>query len=156
MCRRGILAGRIAIPIHDEQGRLVAYAGRSLEPQPDKYRFPRGFPKGRVLFNAWRQAANEEVIVVEGFFDVLRLHEHGHPEAVALMGSTASPTQLEWLVSSGRRLVLMLDGDEAGQRGQALLAASLAGIGHAHRVLHLPKGAQPDMLSGQDISNLLS
>jgi DNA primase len=155
-CRRGLLAGRIAIPIHDEHGRLVAYAGRSLDARPDKYRFPRGFPKGRVLFNAWRQAENEELIVVEGFFDVLRLHQHGHPEAVALMGSTASPSQLDWLVSSGKRLVLLLDGDEAGQRGQALLAASLARVGHPHRALHLPKGAQPDMLSGQDISYLLS
>lgn len=57
MCDRGVLAGRIAIPIHDRDGRLVAYAGRSPQVCPDKYRLPGGFRKGEVLFNAWHQAA---------------------------------------------------------------------------------------------------
>ncbi|MBI3925896.1 MAG: toprim domain-containing protein, partial [Armatimonadetes bacterium] len=118
------------------------------------YRFPGGFPKGQVLFNAWRQAGAAELIVVEGFFDVFCLHQHGYPQAVALMGSTASPAQSAWLVSSQKKLVLLLDGDKAGQSGQALLTRQLERVRHPYRVIHLTEGVQPEHLSGQDLCNL--
>jgi len=68
------MQGRIAIPIHDDQGRLVAYCGRALGADAPRYRFPGGFQKGQVLFNYHRARATSEhqVIVVEGFFDCMR------------------------------------------------------------------------------------
>src|SRR5580704_12651874 len=68
-CRHGMMQGRIAFPIHDHDGRLVAYAGRSLSDDPGvpKYLLPRGFCKRQVLFNAWRvpNPHCQEVVVVE-------------------------------------------------------------------------------------------
>jgi hypothetical protein len=67
---KGLLRGRIVIPIHDERGGLVAYAGRAIDAQEPKYRFPAGFRKSLVLFNLHRALATgaSTVIVVEGFF----------------------------------------------------------------------------------------
>src|SRR6266542_2570608 len=68
---RGLMSRRIAIPIHDHQGRLVAYCGRALDSATPRYRFPAGFQKSHVLFNYHRArtAGEDRVIVVEGFFD---------------------------------------------------------------------------------------
>ena len=54
----GMLSGRVVIPIHDEQGQLVAYAGRSVDGREPRYRFPAGFGKSQVLFNFHRAAAS--------------------------------------------------------------------------------------------------
>ena len=70
------MAGRVVIPIHDENGFLVAYAGRSLDETDPKYRFPPRFRKSLVLFNLHRAAAEgKSVIVVEGFFDCFKVHQ---------------------------------------------------------------------------------
>lgn len=78
-CSRGLMKERIAIPINNEQGELVAYAGRYAgEPPEDeeKYLLPPGFGKSQVLFNldqARELATDQGLIVVEGFFDVFNL-----------------------------------------------------------------------------------
>ena len=84
--------GRLAIPIHDEQGRLVAYCGRSVTAQNSRYRFPAGFRKSAVLFNYHHAAAlaGDGVVIVEGFFDSMRVYQAGFPSVVALMGNAAS------------------------------------------------------------------
>ena len=71
---RGFLRGRIVIPIHNEHGQLIAYIGRAIGDEEPKYRFPTGFKKSLALFNLHRAAATgaRAVIVVEGFFDLLR------------------------------------------------------------------------------------
>ena len=97
----GFLAGRCVIPIRNEQGRLVAYAGRAVDGQEPKYRFPAGFRKSQVLFNLDRaiETGDNNAIVVEGFFDALKVHQAGHPAVVALMGSSFSQRQSELLLS---------------------------------------------------------
>ncbi|MHB2019467.1 MAG: toprim domain-containing protein [Candidatus Xenobia bacterium] len=157
-CSHGLLAGTIAIPIHDHAGRLVAYAGRRLiqGAREGKYRFPRGFGKSHVLFNAWRVVPGpEELVVVEGFFDVFRLHQQGYPTVVALMGTTTSSSQLAWLTASGRPLVLLLDGDAAGRHGTASLAHLLGERGHPHRTIYLEEGVQPEHLTPTRLRALL-
>src|SRR5258705_2735626 len=95
-CARGLMRGRIAIPIYDERGDLVAYAGRSvgkeLAETKGKYRLPDGFKKSFVLFNLHRakEHAARGLIVVEGFFDAMKVHQAAYPNVVALMGSTVS------------------------------------------------------------------
>lgn len=62
--------------IHDAHGRLVAYAGRSLDGRPPKYRLPAGFQKSEVLFN-WHRAAGlgqPTVVLVEGYFDCMKIY----------------------------------------------------------------------------------
>jgi len=153
----GIFSGRLVIPIHDERGALVAYCGRALEggAQP-RYRFPSGFPKSEILFNLHRAApsARQTVVVVEGFFDCLKLHQAGVSSVVALMGAALYASQHRLLRERFRRIILMLDGDDAGRRATADIAARLQQ--HASvRVIHLPDAVQPDQLSTEAIRHFL-
>ena len=84
---------RIVIPIHNEDGILVAYAGRSLSQSEPRYRFPTRFRKSLVLFNLHRAIQRgKSVIMVEGFFDCFKVHQAGFPCVVALM----VPRQISW------------------------------------------------------------
>ena len=153
----GLLSRRLVIPIHDEAGQLVAYCGRSLDGAEPRYKFPAGFPKSHVLFNLHRAAAGgtETVIVVEGFFDCLRVHQAGFSAVVALMGSALYERQ-RWLLSERfRKIVLMLDGDQTGRRASATVVARLAGCSLV-RVIELAAGLQPDQLSEQAIRQILT
>ncbi len=152
----GFLAGRCVIPIRDEQGRLVAYAGRAVNRQEPKYRFPAGFRKSQVLFNLDRasQTNGPNVIVVEGFFDALKVHQAGHPAVVALMGSAFSQRQSELLLSRFASVTLMLDGDQPGRRAAEVMAKWLRPKVRVHQV-ELPNRVQPDQLSSAEISVLV-
>ena len=85
----GLMSRRLVIPIEYEAGRLVGYCGRSLDGSEPRYRFPAGFAKSQVLFNLHRAIATGRptAIVVEGFFDCLKVHQAGFGSVVALMGS---------------------------------------------------------------------
>ena len=160
-CTRGLMRGRIAIPIHDEEGRLVAYAGRAVEQtfaeKAGKYRLPDGFKKSLVLFNLHRVITRGVGvgIVVEGFVDVFRLHQAGFPNVVALMGSTLSEAQEHLLLAHFDRLALMFDGDEAGAKCLREFYARLRRRAYL-REIHLEAGEQPDSLSDDRIRELLS
>lgn len=161
-CEHGLLRGRIAIPIHDEGGRLVAYAGRWAGSDDDlpegegKYKFPRGFKKSLVLYNLHRvRPVAERVIVVEGFFGLLAVHQAGHPDVVALMGSALSREHRELLVARFREVVILLDGDEAGVTAAIKVERDLTGRVAVRRA-HLPTGAQPDSVSAEELREVLS
>jgi DNA primase len=148
---KGSMAGRVVIPIRDESARLVAYAGRAIDDSEPKYKLPRGFQKSKVLFN--RHAATADtVVVVEGFFDCLKVAGAGFP-CVALMGCTMSDEQ-EALLES-RNVILMLDGDEPGRAAQAELTTRLAATRFV-RTVRLPDGKQPDMLTPAEIATVLT
>jgi hypothetical protein len=152
----GFLAGRCVIPIRDQQGRLVAYAGRAVNGEAPKYRFPAGFRKSQVLFNLDRaiQTGGHQVIVLEGFFDALKVHQAGHPAVVALMGSSFSRRQSDLLLSHFASVTLMLDGDEPGRRAAEVMAALLRPKVPVHKV-ELPSRVQPDQLSSAEINVLV-
>lgn len=160
-CTRGLMRGRIAIPIHDEHGILVAYAGRAVDRElaeaHGKYRLPDRFKKSFVLFNLHRatEHADQGLIVVEGFFDCFRIHQAGFSNVVALMGSTLSEPQEELLLSHADRVALMLDGDEAGTKCLREFYRRLRRRLYL-REMHLEAGEQPDALSDERIRELLS
>ena len=124
---KGIMHGRVVIPIHNEQGELIAYAGRwpadeGWPEQSQKYQLPPGFRKSHVLFNLHRarEHATEGLIVVEGFFTVFEFFERGRKNVVALMGSSMSQEQERLIVETvgpKGRVLLALDNDEAGRKG---------------------------------------
>lgn len=151
----GFLAGRCVIPIRDENSRLVAYVGRAINGEEPKYRFPAGFRKSQVLFNLDRAIAtgSRNVIVVEGFFDALKVHQAGHP-VVALMGASFSQRQSELLLSHFASATLMLDGDEPGRRAAEFIAQLLIAKLTIHKV-DLPDHIQPDQLSAAEINLLI-
>lgn len=147
-CDRGLMKGRIAIPIHDADGELVAYAGRwadaDVPEDVEKYLLPAKFRKSLVLFNLSRLARPvEHVVVVEGFFGAMRLHGLGVP-VVALMGSSTSAEQASLLQGAGVvRVSLMLDGDAPGKAAALAMLPSLARSFFV-RNCELPDGEQPD------------
>jgi len=155
----GFLRGRIAFPIHDSEGRLVAYAGRSIDGSEPRYLFPPGFRKSQVVFNlhrACREVAARPAgcVIVEGFFDCLRVHQAGYSKVIALMGVNLSELQENLLLARFREVVLMLDADEAGRRATQQLAARLRESVSLH-IAEVPSGRQPDQLSSEEIELIL-
>jgi len=153
----GSMSGRIVIPIEDEAGSLVAYAGRSVDHSEPKYKFPAGFRKSHVLYNLVR--AREEataglVVVVEGFFDCMKVTQAEYA-CVALMGCSISEQQEQLLAKHFKRVVLLLDGDEAGRRGAIEIAGRLATEVYV-RIVDVGDGKQPDQLSAEQLRNSLA
>jgi len=134
-CEKGMMAGRIAIPIHNPDGKVVAYAGRFAGVPSDdnpKYKLPQGFRKSLEVFNidrAVKEPRDIPWVIVEGFFDCMKLHQLGHKKVVALMGSTMSGAQEELIrksTDSRSQAIIMFDEDEAGRAGREDIAVRLA------------------------------
>lgn len=155
-CDSGIMKGKIAIPIHNENGSLLAYCGRSTNDEKPKYKFPKCFYKSLVLYNLHRIKSlnSSPLILVEGFFDVFKLHQAGFPNVIALMGSSLSQQQTELLLSLQKKLILLLDGDKAGRNCTEKIIKALKGR-LPMAVKYLPDGVQPDNLKESDLINLL-
>jgi len=153
----GTMASRVAIPIHNRDGKLVAYAGRSIDDSLPKYRFPAGFRKSQELYNLHRVLASahcKRVIVVEGFFDCWKVYQSGFPSVVALMGCALSTIQASFLEAHFDEVTLLLDGDLAGKTATAIIGKRLY---HKLRIQvgHVPIGTQPDRLSKQELTSLV-
>jgi DNA primase len=133
-CSRGLLANRIAIPLHDAEGKLLGYAGRlindeDISEENPKYKFPGRrerksvvyeFKKSLLLYNTHRIAwPVQNLIVVEGFASVWWLTQAGIPNVVALMGSSCSAEQeriISALVPPEGCVWIFTDGDAGGER----------------------------------------
>jgi Toprim-like/DNA primase catalytic core, N-terminal domain len=150
---RGIMCGRIVIPVHNERGRLVAYAGRAVDRTNPRYRFPAGFRKSAELYNVHR-CHLRSVVLVEGFFDVLNVVKAGF-DAVALMGASLSERQRVLLLSHFSEVVLLLDGDDAGRQATRRIAEALKHLVKL-RVGVVPDGHQPDSLRADEIRQLVT
>lgn len=148
---------RVTFPIRDRRGRLVSFGGRTLgDGQPKYLNGPETalFSKRRNLFNLdrARQAVREpgqELLVVEGYMDVIALHQAGFRAAVAPLGTALGPEQIEMLWQVAPQPVLCLDGDAAGSRA-ALRAAETAlpllGAEKTLRFCRLDSQDDPDSL----------
>ena len=114
------------------------------------------FQKSQELFNLHRaiKSTRDRVIVVEGFFDCVKIHQAGFPNVIALMGSSLSDEQQK-LLQSFEHAVLFLDGDEAGRGATKTIAEQLSREMYV-RVVDLPNHGQPDQLSTEEIKTLLT
>ncbi len=162
-CAYGTLRGWIAIPIHNLDGRVIAYAGRWPGIPPagrPKYRLPRGFHKSIELFNQHRVkalASPEPLVVVEGFFGCMWVWQAGYRKVVSLMGSVLSRIQAERiaeLAGQGSQVLLLFDGDAAGRKGCADALARLSGS-LAVRAVTLNDRQQPDSLAPERLRQVL-
>jgi DNA primase len=151
---KGSMAGRCVIPIADQGGEVVAYAGRSIDNTEPRYKFPAGFRKSRELFNLHRVKGELRVIIVEGFFDCMKVSQAGYP-CVALMGSAMSGIQEHLIAEHFAEVVLMLDGDEAGRRATAEICDRLQKVIFQVATVELGDGVQPDQLSSDEIRTAL-
>ena len=152
----GRFRGRIMFPITDRRGRPIAFGGRALGDVEPKYlNSPETplFTKGSVLYGLAQavHAAREsgEVVVAEGYMDVIALHRAGIEAAVAPLGTALTEAQIELLWRLAAEPVLCFDGDDAGRRaahravGRAL---PLLRPGKSLRFAFLPQGEDPDSL----------
>jgi DNA primase len=156
---RGSMSGRVVVPIQNDRGELVAYAGRSIDAAEPKYKLPAGFKKSAELFNLHRvlalpKSSRNRVVVCEGFFDCMKVHQAGVHPVVSLMGSALSDDQ-EKVLGQFAHVVLFLDGDEAGREAARAIAARLVHNTFA-RIVDLPDGKQPDQLSSEEILTTLN
>jgi DNA primase len=120
-----------------------------------KWKLPRGIPKADLLFN-WHRArpyVDHGVVLVEGPFDAMRLWQVGVRSVVALLGTNLSPAQ-RTIVTSTRRAVLMLDGDEAGRDGANRIASALAP--QPVHVVELPQGRDPADLDENELLGVVA
>jgi DNA primase len=162
-CAKGSMSGRIVIPIHNANAELVAYAGRwPGQPEGDspKYKLPTGFKKSAELFNlhrAIREPADQPMILVEGFFDAIKLWQHGCRKVVALMGSILSPAQEQLIIqhSNDRSTVLlMFDEDDAGRFCREQTMLRLCERLYVRVFKFAEAGQQPDHLTPQQMQEL--
>ena len=152
----GLLRERLVIPIRNARGQIVAYAGRALNGRPPKYMLPAGFRKSLELYNFHRATASGSptVVLVEGYFDCMRVHQAGFPSVVALMGSSLSLVQEGALLHHFARVILLLDGDAAGRAASQAIATRLTGR-CSLVVARVPDGVQPDEMSTSVLEELL-
>lgn len=161
---------RLMVPIHDRQGRIIGFGGRSLEGVEPKYlNSPETevFEKGKHLYGLDKAAdpirRADCAIVVEGYFDVIALHAAGVRHSVAALGTALGSQQITQLCRccDSRRIVLNFDADGAGVR------AAQRAIGEVEqqalqgqielRILPLPEGKDPDdFLKLQGSANYLA
>jgi DNA primase len=164
-CGKGMMAGRIAIPINNPEGNVVAYAGRFPgEPADEatpKYKLPPGFRKSQELFNidrAIKEPADQPLVIVEGFFDAIKLHQNGWRKVVALMGSTMSAGQEELIrkhTGSHSQVIVMLDEDEAGKCGRDDIACRLSRFCFVKVHQFDQPDTQPEQLLPEDLVEIL-
>jgi DNA primase len=152
---KGSMHGRIVIPIHNPKGELVAYAGRSIDGSEPRYKFPAGFHKSMELYNLHRVRDELSVVLVEGFFDCMKVTQAGFP-CVALMGATMSNAQEELIREHFAHVVVMLDGDDAGRGASEGITDRLRRAVFQVDVVPLGDGIQPDQLSTDELHQLLS
>ena len=173
-CSRGLMKGRIVVPIRNRKGEIVAYIGRSLKKDDPEgqWRFPKGFHKSLELFCVDRLARDSEtreaaikygIIVVEGVFDAISLVEKGFKNTVATLGSEVSPQQCALLVdpelNPSRRVTIFFDEDEAGRSGRKKLAGDLiysAFVRYVNfRRVEAGNRTDPDQFTKDELAQLL-
>jgi DNA primase len=148
---------RLMFPILDRRGRVIAFGGRVLQAEqtPKYLNSPETplFHKGRELFAMWQvKQANANlprIVVVEGYMDVIALHQAGLPIAVATLGTATTPEHTEALFRAAPDVVFCFDGDRAGRAAAwKALESALPRLrdGRQAYFLFLPDGEDPDSL----------
>ncbi len=150
---RGMLAGCIAVRLFDPRGQPLGYAGRHLDPErtiTGKWKLPSGLPRNALLYAYHRAAGHlhRGVFLVECPWGALRLHQLRIP-AVALLGTHMSPRQQD-LLREVPRVILLMDGDEAGRRAAQVIHGRLPDA----VVVDLPEGLDPDDLGDYELAEL--
>jgi DNA primase len=143
--------GRLMFPILDSMGRNIGFGGRILGPGEPKYlNSPEStvFSKGKTLYGLnWAKndiRREDQVLVVEGYFDVVRLMAAGATTVVAAMGTALTDAQAAALRKLTKNVFLLYDSDKAGLQATFRSGDELLRQGVAVRVVTLPDGEDPD------------
>lgn len=151
--------GRLMFPIHNEQGKVIAFGGRALrtgdEPKYLNSAESKIYKKSSVLYNLHRAKTDarkhDRMIVVEGYMDAIGVYSSGLHEVVAICGTALGTDQVRLIKNqvaqsraSNGQVILNLDPDEAGARSVEKYVGAFLSEGLRLRVLRLPGGLDPD------------
>ncbi|MEZ5320611.1 MAG: DNA primase [Microthrixaceae bacterium] len=150
--------GRILFPIGDDQGRPIAFGGRKLpDGEGPKYQNSpetKLYNKRATLYGLHLAkadiVASGEVVVCEGYTDVIGFHRAGVPRAVATCGTALTEDHVRSLKRFTRRIVLAYDADEAGQHAAERVYEWESALDVEFAVIAMPRGADPDEMSRTD------
>lgn len=140
---------RLMFPICDVRGRVIAFGGRVLDDSKPKYiNSPENvvYSKGRNLFglNVAKKGDVKQILIVEGYMDVISLHQRGITNVVAPLG-TALTQQQGWLLrKSSEKIILSFDSDEAGLTAKMRALEILQDMGCDIRILQMEGAKDPD------------
>ncbi len=144
-------SGRLMFPIHDASARCVGFGGRLLGPGEPKYLNSSDsavFSKGKLLYGLhWARGSirkENKAIVVEGYFDVVRLTMAGVDNVIAPLGTALTEEQGALLKRYTKEVVLLYDSDSAGERATFRAGDVLVAQGMSVQVATLPPGEDPD------------
>jgi len=166
-CVVGQYGMRVLVPVRQE-ARIVTFVARSIydscpgcllaqetEWCPHHWRkvlYPIGTFSSRILFNIDRVSGREEIVLVEGAFDAIRLKDR----AVASLGSSLSTEQMDLMRRHGiKNVTILWDPDSAGQKGTRRSARELVGNGFGVRVASLPNGTDPALANSVVLTKAL-
>jgi DNA primase len=142
---------RVMFPIMDLRKRVVAFGGRVLGEGTPKYlNSPETplFKKGQTLFalDAAREAAGQQqtLIIVEGYFDAVALHQAGIRHVAATLGTALTPEHITIIRRFASNIVLLFDPDQAGVRAALRTLDLFVNSGLSVKVVSLPQGEDPD------------
>ena len=144
-----LFRNRVIFPVIDTTGNIIAFGGRVLDDSKPKYLNSSdtpGFKKSRNLFalNFAKRSCSEEMILCEGYMDVIALHAAGFENAVATLGTSITEEQTRLMAKYTKRVIISYDSDEAGQRAANRAMAMLGAVGLEVRVLQMQGSKDPD------------
>ncbi len=149
-------AGRVMFPIHDDGGRVVAFGGRTLSKEKKVAKYINSpeteiYNKSRILYGLWlgKKAIQEKDLcyLVEGYMDVIAMHQVGIENVVASSGTSLTIDQIKSIHRFTRNIVVLYDGDEAGQKASNRAIPLLLEEGMNVRLITFPDNDDPDSYS---------
>lgn len=144
-----IFRSRVMFPIIDTAGNIVAFGGRVLDGSLPKYLNSADTPvfnKRRNLFalNYAKNVCAEQIILCEGYMDVIALHEAGFENSVATLGTAITQDQARLLAKHTGRVIISYDSDDAGQRAADKAFRLLGEVGLDAKILRVEDAKDPD------------
>ncbi len=141
--------GRVIFPIIDTTGNVIAFGGRVLDDSKPKYLNSSdtpGFKKSKNLFalNYAKDFCSEQLILCEGYMDVIALHAAGFENAVATLGTAITSEQARIMTKYTKKVIISYDSDEAGQRAANRAIQLLTEVGLDVRILKMKGAKDPD------------
>lgn len=142
-------SGRVMYPIIDLRGNVIAFGGRVLTDAKPKYLNTSDtlvFRKSDALFalNFAKNQGSQQLILAEGYMDVIALHQAGFSNAVATLGTALTTDQARLMSRYAKEVVICYDADEAGQKATARAIPMLRDAGLLVKVLNIVGGKDPD------------
>lgn len=149
-------AGRVMFPIHDDAGRIVAFGGRTLSSDKKTAKYINSpetdiYNKSKVLYGLWlaKKAIqqNDCCYLVEGYMDVIAMHQAGVENVVASSGTSLTVDQIKSIHRFTNNIIVLYDGDEAGQKASNRAIPLILEEGMNVKLLMFPDNDDPDSFS---------